>query len=493
MIYWWLKADDPSLIDYTPRTEDVDQVPVFWLKGLSGTGKTTLAYTTSMWCDERKLLGATFFCARSADRSNVQLIFPTLSHQLCLLSESFAGHVANALKSHPGIDKSFPSYQLKKVLVEPLLEVKRHAEFPAYLVVIDALDECADDGVVILEALALHINDLAPLKFLITSRPIAGFKTTDLIKNTRSFALQEVPDEQARRDITFYLETELRSVATFYGVPLPWPSYEDMMSLVDQSNGLFIFASTAVKFIRSDTINDPEHQLSLLLSPKTTSSIQGPTPFTYLNAFYLQLLKAAFPEMEPNLHTQRKNVLGSIVILYEQLHSSALESLLRLRPGTVYRTLRSLQAVIVLPDKEKDVIRTIHPSFPDFLVDPEKCREPRFVVDIPIQHNVIAKDCLRALQTLRRNICRLDESKFNNDESEGKLAEKIEKYIPAHLQYASRYWAMHVVDSEPDAELLELLEAFCKEHLLHWFEVLSLLGELGIVGEAQRMLKVRGT
>ena len=42
-------------------------------------------------------------------------------------------------------------------------------------------------GVVILEALALHIDDLAPLKFLITSRPISRFKTTDLIKNTSFF------------------------------------------------------------------------------------------------------------------------------------------------------------------------------------------------------------------------------------------------------------------------------------------------------------------
>jgi hypothetical protein len=478
MIYWWLKPDDPSLINYTPPTEHVDHVPVFWLKGLSGTGKTTLAYTASMWCDERKLLGATFFCARSADRSNAQLIFPTISHQLCLLSQSFAGHVASALKSNPSIDKSFPSYQLKKLLVEPLLEAKQHAEFPAYLVVIDALDECAEDGVVILEVLALHIDDLAPLKFLITSRPIAGFKTTDLIKRTRSFALQEVPDEQARRDITFYLKTELRSVAIFYDIPLPWPSYDDMMLLVDQANGLFIFASTAVKFIQSDTINDPERQLSLLLSPKTTSSIRGLTPFTYLHAFYLQVLNAAFPEkaeIGPDLHTQRKTVLGSVVILYEQLHSSALESLLCLRSGTVYRTLRSIQSVIVLPEKEKDVIRFIHPSFPDFLIDPEKCQELRFVVDISIQHNVIAKYCLRVLQALRRNICRLDESKLNNDESDGKLVDKIKQYIPAHLQYASRYWAMHLVDSKLDAELLELLEAFCKEHLLHWIEVLSLL------------------
>jgi hypothetical protein len=114
--------------------------------------------------------------------------------------------------------------------------------------------------------------------------------------------LQTVPTEQARRDITSYLETELGLVAKFYRISSPWPSNEDMMSLVDQANGLFIFAATTVKFIQSSTIKDPKRQLLLLLSSKTRSFTQQPTPHTNLNALYLQVLKMAFPDMEPELH-----------------------------------------------------------------------------------------------------------------------------------------------------------------------------------------------
>jgi hypothetical protein len=139
-----------------------------------------------------------------------------------------------------------------------------------------------------------------------------------------------------------------------------------------------------------------------------------------------------------------------VVILYEQLDLLTLESLLCLQSGTVHRTLHSLQSVIVLPEKKEDVIRIIHPSFPDFLADPNRCHDPRFVVNISIQHNIIAKNCLMTLQALRRNICQLDESKLNSEVPD--LVERVGRYVPAYLQYACRYWALHLVYSEPDAD-----------------------------------------
>jgi hypothetical protein len=48
-----------------------------------GTGKTTIAYTVAEACRASKTLGATFFCSRySAERSNPNLIFTTIAHQL---------------------------------------------------------------------------------------------------------------------------------------------------------------------------------------------------------------------------------------------------------------------------------------------------------------------------------------------------------------------------------------------------------------------------
>ena len=56
---------------------------VFWLNGLAGTGKSTIAQTFAEASFADGNLGASFFCSRDfEDRSRLQVIFPTLAFQL---------------------------------------------------------------------------------------------------------------------------------------------------------------------------------------------------------------------------------------------------------------------------------------------------------------------------------------------------------------------------------------------------------------------------
>src|SRR5882762_9027111 len=56
---------------------------VFWLNGLAGTGKSTIAQTVAETAFADGKLGASFFCSRDfADRCNLHAIFPTLAFQL---------------------------------------------------------------------------------------------------------------------------------------------------------------------------------------------------------------------------------------------------------------------------------------------------------------------------------------------------------------------------------------------------------------------------
>ena len=62
---------------------DFDQSSVYWLNGLAGTGKSTIAKTIAerLFVDDQ--LGASFFCSRDfEDRRNLHFIFPTLATQL---------------------------------------------------------------------------------------------------------------------------------------------------------------------------------------------------------------------------------------------------------------------------------------------------------------------------------------------------------------------------------------------------------------------------
>ena len=69
---------------------DEQQKQVFWLNGLAGTGKSTIAQTFAETSFLDGKLGASFFCSRaSEDRSNLRSIFPTLAHQLAFRHPEF--------------------------------------------------------------------------------------------------------------------------------------------------------------------------------------------------------------------------------------------------------------------------------------------------------------------------------------------------------------------------------------------------------------------
>src|SRR3984893_2545125 len=146
---------------------------IFWVNGLAGSGKTTIAFTCAEHCEDKGILAANFFCSRdNADCSNVKLVFTTLAYQMGKFCCEFKVVLSDTLRSDPEIVYSDVSYQLQQLIVEPLLAVGE--KFPRSVVVIDALDECKDDNATstILASLSQYIDKLFPLQFLITSRPI---------------------------------------------------------------------------------------------------------------------------------------------------------------------------------------------------------------------------------------------------------------------------------------------------------------------------------
>ena len=71
---------------------------IFWLNGLAGTGKSTIAQTFAEINFADGKLGASFFCSRdSEDRSNLQAIFPTLAFQLAYRYPQFRERLLQVL------------------------------------------------------------------------------------------------------------------------------------------------------------------------------------------------------------------------------------------------------------------------------------------------------------------------------------------------------------------------------------------------------------
>ena len=187
---------------------------VFWLNGLAGTGKSTIAQSFAETTSEDGKLGASFFCSRDfEDRSNLQKIFPTLAFQLACQYPHFRRVSLEVLKKYPDIGHESLCSQMEKLLVGPL-----KATQTATLIIIDALDECKDKepASAILSILSRFVDQIPTVKFFITGRPEprirSGFRLESLAPITEVLKLHEVKPEVVDRDIELFFRTQLTSL-----------------------------------------------------------------------------------------------------------------------------------------------------------------------------------------------------------------------------------------------------------------------------------------
>ncbi|KIL57665.1 hypothetical protein M378DRAFT_171494 [Amanita muscaria Koide BX008] len=120
-------------------------------------------------------------------------------------------------------------------------------------------------------------------------------------------------------------------------------------------------------------------------------------------------------------------------------------------------------------------------------MDQARCMDPRLQIDPRICHTQIATRCFDIMDKhLKYNILGLgDPARFMSNEDglkeDGITDEQLEEKIPQQLRYASVYWVNHLeAANTEDADLVNGLENFLAKHILHWFEVLSLIGKFNL-------------
>lgn len=115
---------------------------IYWLNGMAGTGKTTIAYSICEYLNQSSKLAASFFCVRQLPACrDVGRILPSITYQLSLFSHPFRCMISTTLQEYPDIHDEPLTEQLDKLIATPLREIA--STLPSDLVVvIDALDEC---------------------------------------------------------------------------------------------------------------------------------------------------------------------------------------------------------------------------------------------------------------------------------------------------------------------------------------------------------------
>lgn len=484
-IYRWIISQGlysyykyPSRCRFFDTKTHSESPRIFWINGLAGTGKTTIAYTVAQECKQKNILGASFFCSRSdVDCCNPKLVFITLAEQLGQFFAPFREKLMSAQNADPGLTHSSVSHQLQELIVKPLCDLR--ASLPPCIIVLDALDECVHSSTtsVILSSLSHHIGSLAPLKFLVTSRPepeISGtFRLLSLKPATQPYNLHEVNLDIVEHDIELYLSTSLRELALRWGLgDEGWPAPNDISTLTRLSSGLFIFAAMAIKFIDDRNHSNPRHQLKRLITSRASGD--AASPYQWLDRLYLQVLIDAYPDISNDLSRDLKTILGAISLLMYPLRTADIEQLLGMEKDKIMITTNYLGAVLSVANER---IYLVHPSFFEFITSPTRCTDPRFLVDSQLHHAQLLHACLRTMKMLKRNICSIEDPSLLDSEVSD-LPDRIVRNIPSHLEYACLGWMEHLSHSRVFDIPLELLMDFCRKSLLYWVEVCCLLRKL---------------
>ena len=414
---------------------------IFWLNGLAGTGKSTIAQTFAerMFADGK--LGASFFCSRDfADRSNLQAIFPTLAFQLAYRYPLFRNKVLQVLKACPDAAQESLCSQMEKLIVGPL----KAAHIPT-LIIIDALDECKDEepASAILSILSRYVNEIPNVKFFITGRPEprirSGFRLKSLFPITEVLKLHEVKPEAVNNDIRLFFQmqlTELAKKRSDCDLLRDWPNPSDIGILCEKAAGLFIYASTVVKFFMSKN-RTPAEQLDRITSLPQSIPHEGRSG---IDSLYTQVLKQAVDDVgidDEELYSRFRAVVGAVAVVFNPLSVKALSDLLRV--SSISTTLRSLHSLLLIPVSQDAPVRIFHKSFPDFLMDQRRCTDHRFFINPSVHHMEISLLCLNIMrERLRKNICRLDDHIILSGVKD--LSDRKKEYIGDALGYACCFW-----------------------------------------------------
>jgi hypothetical protein len=107
-------------------------------------------------------------------------------------------------------------------------------------------------------------------------------------------------------------------------------------------------------------------------------------------------------------------------------------------------------------------------------------RDPPFCALVASEgHEMLALKCLKQMnRSLKYNICEVpEESTVSRREATNSPDNR--RKISEVLKYSCIYWASHFFEAQlPGVDLINALHTFLHEHLLHWIECLSELGEL---------------
>ncbi|KAK1234587.1 hypothetical protein PQX77_002210 [Marasmius sp. AFHP31] len=435
--------------------------PISWLTGTAGVGKTAIAMTLAKTCEREGLLVSSFFFFRSDPRRNTSnALVLSIAHGLVSTIPFMRNFIERRISRDPKILEASLEDQFRELVLKPtmawswlrclwavvfrvlclllsgimpldvmwgflsMVSLFAPLQVPN-VVIIDGLDECSDEDAQlrILSIIQSTIggNPHFPLRFLICSQPESWIRQAFAAHPPDQLFKVELDESfMPSKDIEQYYRHHFHEIIVdpHYSqvqFPSPWPSEEDLETLVDLSSSQFVHAATVVKYIRYEIYfrnkyEHPNEQLRTIIK-KLPPRRLGTSPYQQLDALY-EFILSANPDQEGVLRilvaflvlTDASDNLDNLP-MYPYFPRSldklepcpaVIELVLGLPAGQVTLTLGAMHSILKIRGSE-DKLRVYHTSFTDYLAD--QARSGCFHIDTQTQKYVIARQWLQNLCT----------------------------------------------------------------------------------------------
>jgi hypothetical protein len=455
----------------------------FIITGAAGMGKSTIMREVAYRLEKEGRLGASYFFVRSDAGAvgSTLSVFPTIAFQLASSQSGLRPYIAKAAREYIKSESRSIKEQLEALILEPLSAAQAEVAYPSeepIVVALDALDEASGDLSSFFEMLKALVDKQPCFRILITTRPeppiLRALGKAGIIESAQRVEMELIDRSVVDGDIRRLFTAEFDKLDWKDELRSKHPNAIEL--LTERAEGLFIYAKTVTRQLNCKTQEVSVQMLNAILDGGA-----GTTGMAALDELYAFVLKNAHDEGAMKIRGVRARVtavLAGLVILQDQVTIKVLAPLMGVSEDDAVRTVEELRSIVICsgPDLKEGIIRPLHLTLREFLVDKERCKNPDFLIDRQLHHLNVAESCLRIMnKALHPDMCKLGDA--SKDEVED-LARIVNEHVPPHVQYACAFWFAHAVENEPNAEVQRLLCVFCKEKLLAWVEVMSLMNRL---------------
>lgn len=213
-----LRRDVLAKIEAWFTDTNPDAPRLFWLNGLAGIGKSTIAQSVAHRAHELGILGANLFFSQQDDMlRDPALVLPTIAFQLSHFHSILWIHIAKALEINADIGNKARFQQMKELIQFPILNI---LPFRCIIIIIlDPLNECKPHGAAdILQLLSSHTS--SPLFFFITSRPERHIRDMlDPPGTHTKVVLHNIEQSVVQANIELFIRSSLKDIPRSFRLP----------------------------------------------------------------------------------------------------------------------------------------------------------------------------------------------------------------------------------------------------------------------------------